>query len=54
MEAKRIEISALFRVGHKKVDIFMLQNIILSAVKRVTYRLKNNKSLKNRPRSWRP
>ena len=54
MERKRIEISALLRAGHKKMDIVKLQNISLSTVKRVVNRLKNNESLKDRPRSGRP
>ena len=54
MERKKIEMSALLRAGHKKMDIVKLQNVSLSTVKRVANRLKNNKSLKDRPRSGRP
>ena len=54
MERKRIEISALLRAGHKKMDIVKLQNVSLSTVKRVANRLKNNESLKHPPRSVRP
>ena len=54
MEAKRIEISALIRAGHKKADIVKLQNVSLFTVKRVANRLKNNETLKDRPLSGRP
>ena len=54
MEAKRIEISALLSAEHKKANIVKLQNVSLSTVKRVANRLKNNESLKDRPRSGRP
>jgi len=54
MEAKRIEIAALLRAGHKKADIVKLQNVSLSTVKRVANRLKNKESLRDRPRSGRP
>ena len=36
------------------MDIVKLQNVSLSTVKRVANRLKNNKSLKDRPHSGRP
>ena len=49
MERKRIEISALLQVGHKKMDIVKSQNVSLSTVKRVTNCIKINKSLKDRP-----
>ena len=54
MERKRIKILALLRAGHKKMDIVKLQNVSLSTVKRVANCLKNNESLKDRPRSGRP
>lgn len=40
MEAKRIEISALLRAGHKQVDIVKMLNVSLSTEKRVANRLK--------------
>ena len=54
MKARIIEISAVFRVGHKKADIVKMQNVILYTINRVANRLKNNESLKDRPRSGRP
>ena len=54
MERKKIEISALLRAGHKKMDIVKLQIVSLSTVKRVANCLKNNENLEDQPRFGRP
>ena len=46
MERKKIEISALLRAGHKKMDIVKLQIVSLSTVKRVANCLKTTKTSK--------
>ena len=54
MEAKRFEISALLRAGHKQTDIAKQLNVSRMTVYRVPQRLKNSETLKDRPRSGRP
>lgn len=54
MEAKRIEISALLRAGHKQTDIAKQLNVSRMTVYRVAQRLNNSETLKDRPRSGRP
>ena len=54
MEAKRIEISALLRAGHKQTDIAKQLNVNRMIVYRVSQRLNNSETLKDRPRSGRP
>ena len=54
MEAKRIEISAPLRASHKKSDIAKLLNVIRMSVQRVTSRLRDGETLKDRPRAGRP
>ena len=54
MEAKRIEISALLRAGHKQTDIARQLSVSRMTVYRVAQRLNNSETLKDRPRSGRP
>ena len=53
MEAKRIEISALLRAGHKKSEIAKRPKVSRMTVHRVADRLRNSETLKDRPRSSR-
>ena len=54
MEAKRIEISALLRAGHKRTDIAKKLSVSRMTVYRVAKRVNNSEILKDRPRSGRP
>ena len=54
MEAKRIEISALLRAGHKPTDVAKQLNVSRMTVYRVAQRIKNSEPLHDRPRSGRP
>lgn len=54
MEAKRIEIAALLRASHKKAEIAKQLNVSRMTVHRVSKRLEESESLKDRPRVGRP
>ena len=54
MKAKRIEVSALLRVGSKQTEISKQSNVSRMTVYRVAQRLKDSKSFQDRPRLGRP
>ena len=54
MESKRIEIAALLRASHKKLDIAELLNVSRMTVHGVARRLSKGETLKDRPREGRP
>ena len=54
MEAKKIEVSALLRAGHKKSEIAKRLKVSRMTVHQVADRLRNSETLEDRPCSGRP